>query len=87
MANVEFRIERGAIDMIAKSSEVQQVCLRGAQSIASAASATSVGSYSADVVVGARRAHARAKVKVPEGFKDRQKFFADLAIFRIPPTI
>lgn len=80
----------GAIDQIIKSAEVQQVCLGVAQSAASAAAAidpSEGATYSADVVVGARRAHARAKCHLPESFEERKKWREAMPLFRVSPRI
>ena len=80
----------GAIDQIIKSAEVQQVCLGAAQNAASAAASldpSEGATYSADVVVGARRAHARAKCHLPESFKERKKWREAMPLFRVSPRI
>ena len=50
----------GVLKEIANSREVQQVCLRGAQSAAAQATGISKHGYKVDVRPGQFRAHARA---------------------------
>ena len=84
-----FVINPGAINRIAKSSEIQQLVLGGAQGIASAAASMAPeGHYSADVVVGQTRARARVKATPPDisdGWHERQEWLQNVPIFRIQP--
>lgn len=81
-------MKRGAIDQIAKSSEIQQLCLGAAKGIVSAAEGIMPeAEYRADVVVGQTRARARARAYPPD-WSDadaRREFYQFPPIFGITP--
>lgn len=69
---------------------MQQRMLGIAQGVASAASSldpSQGAQYSADVVVGATRARARAKATLPDSFKERKKWREAMPLFRVRPRV
>lgn len=89
MANT-FRMTRGAIDRIAKSSEIRQLCLGAANGIASAAEGIMPeATYKTDVVTGQTRARARVRAYPPdwEDADARREFYQFPPIFGIQPRI
>lgn len=85
-----FRMNPGAIDRIAKSSEIKQLCLGAADAIAAVASGIMPeATYKTDVITGQRRARARVRA-MPPGWDDaraRKEFYAHPPIFGIQPRI
>ena len=90
MSANRFEWTPGAIDRIAKSEALCNVCLQAAQSIASGAASldpSEGATYTANVVVGQRRAHARAYAQLPDSFSQRKKWRESMPLFRVQPRI
>lgn len=90
----KFVLKKGALEKIAKSPEVSAKVLGMAQGVIQEAASidpSKGATYSADVMItsgGSKttgRAHARAKVTLPEDFKEREKWFDSTPLFRVTP--
>lgn len=85
-----YKAAPGAIDRIAKSAEVRQLCLGAANGIAATAEGIMPeASYSVDAVTGRKRVRARVRAYPPD-WTDRDarlKYFEHPPIFGITPRL
>lgn len=83
-------MNQGALNRIAKSAEIRQVCLSAVEGIAATAeSIMPEASYKADVITGRMRARARVRAYPPD-WKDadaRREFYEHPPLFGITPRL